>query len=446
MPIDAPLPVGSVLENRYCVVRELGQGGFGRTYLVEDTNRYSEHCVLKEFLPQVQGSKELQKAEELFMREAGVLYQLQHPQIPRFRELIRVNLGGTESLFLVQEYVEGQTYCDLLKAGKPFDEAQVIQLLRQILPVLDYIHSLGVVHRDISPDNLIQRSSDKLPVLIDFGGVKQVAVNAASQFTGQMPATRLGKEGYAPEEQIRQGNAFPCSDLYALAVTVLVLLTGKDPQKLFDSFQATWRWRQEARVSPMLAMILDKMLAYYPGDRYQSAREVLQALPSGNPLFSQVPTMNVVGSPAYPIPPTTITHKSKSPSVSIPNPIHKLTWLKLWKTGISASLILAVGVGAWSLIKSRLSSFPPAISSPLPADGSLSKKEQDFVAEITKRRQALKISETVFIRQVDEIFYQKYPELKQRTLTTKPEDARFRIDWYQIADDELNKLEKGAQL
>jgi serine/threonine-protein kinase len=287
MPIDAPLPVGSVLENRYCVVRELGQGGFGRTYLAEDTNRYSEHCVLKEFLPQVQGSKELQKAEELFMREAGVLYQLQHPQIPRFRELIRVNLGGTESLFLVQDYVEGQTYCDLLKAGKPFDEAQVIQLLRQILPVLDYIHSLGVVHRDISPDNLIQRSSDKLPVLIDFGGVKQVAVNAASQFTGQMPATRLGKEGYAPEEQIRQGNAFPCSDLYALAVTVLVLLTGKDPQKLFDSFQATWRWRQEARVSPMLAIILDKMLAYYPGDRYQSAREVLQALPSGNtPFFS----------------------------------------------------------------------------------------------------------------------------------------------------------------
>jgi serine/threonine-protein kinase len=107
---------------------------------------------------------------------------------------------------------------------------------------------------------------------------------------------------------------------------------------------------------------------------------------------------------------------------------------------------LAVGVGAWTLIKSRLSSFPPAISSPLPADGSLSKKEQDFVAEITKRRQALKISETVFIRQVDEIFYQKYPELKQRSLTTKPEDARFRIDWYQIADDELNKLEKGAQL
>jgi serine/threonine protein kinase, bacterial len=193
---------GLTLSDRYLIVRQVGQGGFGRTYLAEDINRFRELCILKEFSPQVQTPYVLQKAEELFQREANVLYQLQHPQIPRFREMFRVNQAGKEYLFLVQDYVEGETYSALLsyriQQGLRFTEAEIRQLLQQILPILHYIHSLGVIHRDISPDNLILRSVDKLPVLIDFGGVKQVAAVVASQYyqpgevPSQPPATLLG--------------------------------------------------------------------------------------------------------------------------------------------------------------------------------------------------------------------------------------------------------------
>ena len=199
---------GQTLGDRYVIIRQIGQGGFGKTYLAEDINRFREACVLKEFSPQVQTRYVLQKAEELFQREASVLYKLQHPQIPRFRELLCLNLQGKESLFLVQDYVDGETYNSLLnsrkKQGLKFTEAEIYQLLQQILPVLAYIHSLGVIHRDISTDNLMLRSSDKLPVLIDFGGVKQVAATVASQYyqTGAIASpingTLLGKIGFAP--------------------------------------------------------------------------------------------------------------------------------------------------------------------------------------------------------------------------------------------------------
>jgi serine/threonine-protein kinase len=111
---------------------------------------------------------------------------LQHPQIPRFRELLRINLEGKECLFLVQDHIEGQTYNSLLNSRKQlglrFTEIETRQLLQQILPVLEYIHSVGVIHRDISPDNLMLRAFEQLPVLIDFGGVKQVAATVASQY------------------------------------------------------------------------------------------------------------------------------------------------------------------------------------------------------------------------------------------------------------------------
>lgn len=169
-----PIYPGITLSNHYRIVRELGQGGFGRTYLAEDAHRFNEPCVLKEFAPQVQGSYALQKSEDLFEREAGVLYKLKHNQIPNFRELFRVNINDRGYLFLVQDYIPGQTYRFLLDArkrqGLHFIEAEINQLLIQLLPVLEYTHSLGVIHRDISPDNLILRSSDGMPVLIDFGG------------------------------------------------------------------------------------------------------------------------------------------------------------------------------------------------------------------------------------------------------------------------------------
>ncbi|MEO0967890.1 MAG: serine/threonine-protein kinase [Cyanobacteria bacterium J06639_18] len=327
IPVNQMIQPGQTLDGRYLIVRQLGQGGFGKTYLAENINRFNEVCVLKEFSPQIQTDYVLQKAEELFQREASVLYKLEHPQIPRFRELLRTNYHNKKYLFLVQDYVEGKTYNSLLQTkleqGLHFSEAEIIQLLQQILPVLDYIHSLGVIHRDISPDNLILRSRDQLPVLIDFGGVKQVAAEVASQYyqpgvgVSLPQPTVLGKAGYAPPEQMQTGLVAPHSDLYALAATALVLLTGKQPTSLIDTYTLNWQWRQEVTISLALGQILDRMLLASPTQRYQSATEVLQALNNLN-LPSIDPTQPPIVTPQ-----TTPTEATLAVSPAVNSPVKK---------------------------------------------------------------------------------------------------------------------------
>jgi serine/threonine protein kinase len=281
------LVAGKVLEDRYRIVQQIGQGGFGRTYLCENLTRFNEPCVLKEFAPQVQGTYALEKAKKLFEREASVLHNLAHPQIPRFRELFELKTGS-QGLFLVQDYVAGQTYRYLLAArqnqNRLFTEDEIRQLLTDTLPVLQYIHSLGVIHRDIAPDNLMLRSSDNLPVLIDFGGVKQIAVNAEIQATGNTEVpTCLGKVGYAPHEQMQRGTVSPNTDLYALAATCLVLLTGKEPTELIDPQSLTWNWRSVVNLESNLGPLFDQMLQPNPVARFQSAAEVLGALKQNVP-------------------------------------------------------------------------------------------------------------------------------------------------------------------
>lgn len=281
---------GDVLNSRYRILHQLGQGGFGRTYLAEDINRFNERCVLKEFAPQLQGTFALSKAQELFEREAEVLYRLQHPQIPNFRELFPYKQENKGRLLLVQDYVEGQTYHQLFnhraRQEKRFSEAEIDQLLCQILPVLEYIHSMGIIHRDISPDNIILRNTDKLPVLIDFGSIKGVENKAQSQLVEVIPnreplsliGTVIGKYGYAPPEQFQRGIVFAHSDLYALAATAVVLLTGKKPQQLIDYDSYRWNWQEEVRLNPQLEWVLTIMLSPSPEKRFSSATEVIKML------------------------------------------------------------------------------------------------------------------------------------------------------------------------
>jgi serine/threonine-protein kinase len=442
MSNTSSLVPGLTLQNRYRIVCELGRGGFGRTYLARDLTLSNESCVLKEFAPQVQGSKDLQKAKELFEREAGVLYKLQHPQIPRFREMLRVKVAEEDSLFLVQDYIEGENYLDLLKSylktGKCFSEQEVTQLMLQILPVLEYIHSLGVIHRDISPDNLIQRHSDKLPILIDFGGVKQAAANAISLFNPLRNPTRIGKQVYAPDEQIIRGIADPSSDLYALAVTVLVLLTGKDPSALYDAQNATWTWRQHATVDRSLGAILDRMLAYRPSDRYQSARGVIQALAAIDPRVSQMRTINFFTKNERSTPAGTDSQKNKTLIIRRSNNLLKRC------VQVMAVAILAAGVagvGSWALLASGWLSLPFEDWLPWQPEKPMMKPEKDRSALITKRRMALNIPGAEFHRRVDRMFYVKYPNLK-RQLTNKPEDEPLREEWYRMAEELLDRMEK----
>ncbi len=280
--IEAEIKPGTLINNRYQIQRLLGQGGFGRTYLASDTERFGEVCVLKEFVPSSRAEYIVQKSRELFEREAKVLYQINHPQIPKFLAWFRHAAG----LFLVQEYIDGRTYSSLLwerqQQGELFSEAEVTQWLKDLLPVLAYLHERKLVHRDISPDNIMLPSDQSQPVLIDFGLVKQqvtqIWATSLESLGGVVQHSFVGKFGYSPPEQIRMGQCYPCSDLYALAVTALVLLTGREPNWLMAQGSLEWEWRSYTNVSGHLAQILDKMLVEKPKDRYQSAREILTEL------------------------------------------------------------------------------------------------------------------------------------------------------------------------
>ena len=274
--MQPPISTGTILQSRYRLLNLLGQGGFGRTYLVEDQGRFNELCALKELNPP-QGDYAFGKSKELFQREAQILHQIEHPQIPKFRATFEED----HRLFLVQDFVEGKTYREILDdrktSGFVFAEKEIVDLMQKILPVLTYLHGKGIIHRDIAPDNIMLRDRDQLPVLIDFGVVKDIATRLQTPETLKQ-STTVGKLGYAPIEQMQTGNAYPNSDLYALAVTAIVLLTGREPQELLDDNTMTWHWQRWCQVSPGFAQVISRMLSYTPAQRFSSATDVSGSL------------------------------------------------------------------------------------------------------------------------------------------------------------------------
>ena len=461
MATSALLRNGTILNDRYRIIKQIGRGGFGRTYLAEDTQRYRELCVLKEFAPQVESDRELRKAEELFEREAGILYKLKHDRIPDFEALLKTRIDGKDALFLVQEYIEGESYWQLFKRQGKLSEAEVTEMIWELLPVLEYIHSQNLIHRDISPDNLIRRDLDDKPVLIDFGCVK-IAANAVSKSTGQS-LTLIGKKGYSPHEQLSQGQAFPCSDLYSLAATAVVLLTGKLPDELYDSIQGRWNWQKYAQVSPSLTKILTRMLAYLPRDRYQSAEKVRQVLETENNsiisnFISRIRTLIVAPADDEPEENNSTRLYSVSRVISQVNSnISRITTraidfssrqvtripsagdlkqVKPWKLGIIATgAILLPGMISFTVIKDKL------IKADAANRVNLSKQEQKQQQKIYQRIQKLKLNPSAFYRQVDDKFHTQYPELKGVQLTDQTEHQVYRKIWYEIASNLLNDRE-----
>lgn len=257
------------LKERYRALRPIGQGGFGRTFLAIDEDKPSKpYCVIKQLLPQVQKQESLEKAAQMFEREAVQLDILgRHEQIP---DLMAYFFQGDRQ-YLVQEFIEGDDLAQELAANGSFGETQIRALLKDLLPVIEFVHQHQVVHRDIKPANIILRRSDERLFLVDFGAAKGVEADGSMQ-TG----TAIGSMGYIPPEQAL-GRATYASDLYSLGVTCIHLLTGVAPSNLFDSYEGVWTWRSQLPkpVSESLACILDKMLHPIPSHRYQSATDVL---------------------------------------------------------------------------------------------------------------------------------------------------------------------------
>ncbi len=264
-----------VLRNRYRPIKSLGGGGFGKTYLAEDIDKLQEHCVIKQFAPQMQGTDALNKATELFEQEAKRLQQLgKHSQIPTLLAYFKED----NHLYLVQEFIDGQNLLTELQQQGNFNEQKIKQLLLDLLDILKTVHQHKVIHRDIKPENIIRRSDGKL-VLIDFGASKQLTATVITQI-----GTTIGSFGYASLEQMQGGEAYPASDLYGVGATCFHLLSGIHPWELWQRQGYGWvtNWRQylQQPVSQELGRILDRLLQEEYQRRYQSAEEVLQALNS----------------------------------------------------------------------------------------------------------------------------------------------------------------------
>jgi len=297
-----------ILSGRYLPVRLLGQGGFGAAFLARD--RYTpamRQCVAKLLQPSVSLTPpQLKIAQTLFEREAAVLEELgnEHSQIPSllaFFELTVPSLqpGKNDQFFyLVQEFIDGTNLEDELAVKGRFSEAETVEVLREILKVLDFVHSRGSIHRDIKPANIMRAKNGRL-YLLDFGAVKQVTQSVGSA----KASTGIYSLGYAPPEQMSGQEVYPATDLYALAVTCITLLSGLQPTELFDSYRNEWNWHSRVQVSSRLAHVLDRMLLSAPSQRFQSASEVEAALMSRPQQHSQPATV-VVAPPPIPLQPT----------------------------------------------------------------------------------------------------------------------------------------------
>jgi serine/threonine protein kinase len=273
-----------ILQGRYLPVKLLGQGGFGAAFLARD--RYTpgmRQCVVKQFKPSGDlSATQLMTAQTLFEREAVALEHLgdRHDQIPDLLAFFELTVPSWQPnrqerfFYLVQDFIDGETLEAELESQGRFSEQQVLEILYAILPVLQFVHEQKTLHRDIKPSNIIRDRSGKL-YLLDFGAVKQVTSQAGGTASA---STGIYSMGFAPPEQVAGGEVYPCTDLYALAVTVVNLLTNKKPTDLYDAGRNQWHWRMYAEVSDGLASILTKMLSIQPQQRYQSAAEVLAAL------------------------------------------------------------------------------------------------------------------------------------------------------------------------
>ncbi len=306
----------TLLNYRYKVIQVLAAGGFGETFLAEDTQMPSKRkCVIKQLKPLEDKPQIYQLVQERFQREAAILEELSDGknQIPQ----LYAYFTHEDKFYLVQEYIEGETLTRKLRREGILSETSVKEILINILPVLEYIHGKRIVHRDIKPDNILIRYRDRKPILIDFGAVKETMQTVMAVSENSPKSIAIGTPGFMPSEQTA-GRPIYSSDLYSLGLTAIYLLTGKIPQELSNN-QATGEiiWREFAsNITPNFAAILDKAIKFHPRERFSTAKEMLQALQTQvipiPPTVPQISPPTVISTPSPEIksqPPTIIVNQ-----------------------------------------------------------------------------------------------------------------------------------------
>ncbi|MBC6453999.1 MAG: serine/threonine protein kinase [Hormoscilla sp. SP5CHS1] len=311
----------TLLLDRYRILGDLGTGGFGETFLAEDTYMPSKRrCVIKR-LKSIAGSPQIQQmVQQRFQREAAILEELGQlsPQIPELYAYFQL----ADQFYLVQEWIDGLILTDLVSSEGPLSETAVREILVSLLPVLTTVHSQGIVHRDIKPDNIILRRRDRQPVLVDFGAVKETMATAVNSTRQSRNSMIVGTPGFMASEQAA-GRPVYSSDLYSLALTAIYLLTGKMPQELeIDPHSCEIIWdRSPLGLDSILASVLEIAIKSRPHSRFSTAREMLAALQGADAAVSKLQS-TVVISPS----------SRKSPAIG------NSPGIALWGTPILAAM------------------------------------------------------------------------------------------------------------
>jgi serine/threonine protein kinase, bacterial len=270
--------INSLLNNRYKILNPLSSGGFGETFLAEDTQMPSKRkCVIKQLKPVAHNTQVYQLIQERFKREAATLEKLGHEnhQIPQ----LYAYFEDQGQFYLVQEWIEGKTLTEKITTEGILPVNKVQSILIEILPVIDYLHHNKIIHRDIKPENIIIRNYDQKPILIDFGAVKEIMGTTVFNSGESASTIVIGTPGYMSAEQ-GAGRPMYSSDLYALGLTAIYLLTGISPHKLnTNPHTGEFDWENlELQIEPRFWYILKKSIRYNPGDRYPTASEMLKEL------------------------------------------------------------------------------------------------------------------------------------------------------------------------
>lgn len=316
--------------DRYEILKILGRGGFGITFLAKDAALPGHPlCVIKQLCPKVNDPAALQRARQRFEQEAKTLSKLgSHAQIPQLLDYFETE----GEFYLVQEYVRGCTLTKEVKRSGPFSELAVKRFLREFLPLLKYVHTNHVIHRDIKPPNIIRCRDDGRLVLIDFGAVKEQIAQIEPVSAKPTTTQFVGTVGFAPPEQLASRPIY-ASDIYAVGITCLYLLSGKSPLDFdYDFVTGEVRWRDHVIVSEHFGNILTKMLRISPQERYQSVTEVLRALDLEPYLDNLSYCMNVNPKPFM----QTTGQEIESSEGYVPPIVRKAMAIRDWRAKIQA--------------------------------------------------------------------------------------------------------------
>ncbi len=333
-----PLQTGQVLNNRYRVVKLLGQGGFGAVYRAWDSN-LNRPCAIKENLDTSP------EAQRQFTREATVLANLSHPNLPRVTDHFILPEQGQ---YLLMDFVEGDDLASILRQRGPVSVQQAVTWISQVADALIYLHSRQpvVIHRDIKPAN-IRVTPEGRAMLVDFGLVKM--------YNPQLKTTlgaRAVTPGYAPPEQYGQGSTDARSDIYALGATLYNILTGQEPMESVQRMSGA-QMRPVNQINPSvplnISQLLERSMQLQPTQRFQSAAEFKSALnpSSGQAVYRPTPE-------TYAVPPvrTPAVEASVRAPISKPpsKPIPKRNTGMLIGIGVVAVLCLIGVISAGGLL------------------------------------------------------------------------------------------------